>query len=115
MSPPAQALPDSIATTSKRSAVPAPSAVYRALSVGVPAGNDRAMARTFLEQQLQQARRPGSYLPGNIADMEGWTTERAEAVGAEYNAYLKQRRDGAPRRYFTTKAHALYFLSLIHI
>ena len=108
MSPLAQALPDSIATKSNDSADP--SAVYRALSSGVPAGNDRAMARTFLEQQLKQARLLGSDLPDDTADMETWITGRSEAIGAEYNAYLKQRRDGAPRRYFTTKAHALFFL-----
>ena len=109
----AQALPHSIAP-SNNSAHPIhsapPSAVYRALSPGAPAGNDRAMARAFLEQQLQQARLLSSDLPGDPADMETWIGERSEAIGAEYNAYLKQRRDGAPRRYFTTKAHALFFL-----
>ncbi|USX24871.1 iron-containing redox enzyme family protein [Oxalobacteraceae bacterium OTU3CINTB1] len=110
----AQTLPDTIASARDNSAEydssAAPSAVYRALSPGVPVGNDRAMARTFLEQQLQQARLLSSDLPDNTAGMETWITERSEAIGAEYNAYLKQRRDGAPRRYFTTKAHALYFL-----
>ena len=106
----AQTLPDSITSARNNGAAPVPSAVYRALSPGVPAGNDRAMARTFLEQQLQQARLLNSDLPADAADMESWITERSEAIGAEYNAYLKQRRDGAPRRYFTTKAHALYFL-----
>jgi hypothetical protein len=109
MSSLAQALPDTIKNASN-SATPVPSAVYRALSPGVPAGADRAMARSFLEQQLQQARLLSSDLPDNTADMETWITERSEAIGAEYNAYLKQRRDGAPRRYFTTKAHALFFL-----
>jgi hypothetical protein len=106
----AQTLPDSITGSRNNGAAPVPSAVYRALSPGVPVGNDRAMARTFLEQQLQQARLLNSDLPADAADMESWITERSEAIGAEYNAYLKQRRDGAPRRYFTTKAHALYFL-----
>ena len=106
----AQALPDSIAAKSSTSANPVPSAVYRALSPGIPVGNDRAMARTFLEQQLQQARLLSSDLPDNTANMETWIAERSEAIGAEYNAYLKQRRDGGPRRYFTTKAHALFFL-----
>ena len=108
----AQALPHSIATSNNNANAGhnAPSAVYRALSHGVPVGNDRAMARAFLEHQLQQARLLSSDLPGNTADMETWIGERSEAIGAEYNAYLKQRRDGAPRRYFTTKA-----LSLIHI
>lgn len=110
----AQALPASIATNNDHPgsapAAPAASAVYRALSHGVPAGHDRAMARAFLEQQLQQARLLSADLPDNTADMASWIAERSEAIGAEYNVYLKQRRDGAPRRYFTTKAHALYFL-----
>lgn len=114
MPPLAQALPASIATNNDHQgsdhAAPSARAVYRALSHGVPAGQDRAMARTFLEQQLQQARLLSADLPDDTAAMEPWIAGRSEAIGAEYNAYLKQRRDGAPRRYFSTRAHALYFL-----
>ena len=109
----AQAVPDSIANTNHNnhnSAAPVPSAIYRALSPGAPVGNDRATARAFLEQQLREARLLSCDLPDNTSAMEAWITERSEAIGEEYNAYLKQRRDGAPRRYFTTKAHALFFL-----
>lgn len=117
MSPFAQALPERIATPrlhdDHRDTPPPAGEVYRALSHGAPAGNDRMLARGFLEQQLQQARLLSCDLPDDIADtaaMEAWIGERSVAVGAEYNAYLKQRRDGAPRRYFGSKAHALYFL-----
>ncbi len=103
-------LADRIATTSNDATPPPPSAVYLALSNGIPTGGDRALARTFLEQKLQQVRLLGSDLPDDTADMEPWIAERSEVIGAEYSAYLKQRRDGAPRRYFGSKAHALYFL-----
>lgn len=116
MSTVAQALPASIATISKDNTLTKDNAphsaaeVYRALSHGAPAGADRAMARAFLEQQLKQARLLNSDLPEDTAAMEDWINERGEAIGGEYNAYLQQRREGAPRRYFTTKAHALFFL-----
>ena len=110
MSTVAQALPASIATITKDNTPASAAEAYRALSHGAPAGADRAMARTFLEQQLKQARALSSDLPDDVAAMEDWINERGEAIGGEYNAYLQQRREGAPRRYFTTKAHALFFL-----
>ncbi|OEZ63857.1 MULTISPECIES: iron-containing redox enzyme family protein [unclassified Duganella] len=67
-------------------------------------------ARAFLAQQLEQACRLPDDLPADVGQMADWITERSESVGAEYRAYLQARRSGEPRRYFSTKAHALYFV-----
>nr|WP_315398543.1 iron-containing redox enzyme family protein [uncultured Duganella sp.] len=108
-----QAMPASTADTGSNASgdsAPSASEIYRLLSAGVPSAAGHAVARAYLEQQLLEARTLACDLPDTTADMEAWITERSEAVGTEYAAYLKQRRDGGARRYFSTKAHALFFL-----
>lgn len=66
-------------------------------------------SRIFLQRQLAQA----AELPCDLPDEEflgEWIIEQATAVGRQYREYLDQRQAGAPRRYFSNKSHALYFL-----
>ena len=83
--------------------------IYQALQHEV-GDADRASARAFLQRQLQAARALPIELPDQLDSLSAWVQERSAAVGLAYRAYLDVRQSGAPRRYFTNKAHALYFL-----
>jgi hypothetical protein len=85
-------------------------AVYRSLNEGPPDAGALANARAFLVQRLQAARQLHHDLPADPEQLAPWVASRAFTVGMEYQAYLQARRDGAPRRYFSNQAHALYFL-----
>ncbi|MES2741964.1 MAG: iron-containing redox enzyme family protein [Pseudomonadota bacterium] len=82
--------------------------IYQTLQSDVNA--ERADARAFLDQQLASARLLPVELPDQLDDLTRWVHERSEAVGLAYRAYLDARQAGAPRRYFSNKSHALYFL-----
>jgi hypothetical protein len=84
--------------------------LYFALSSGPPTEQVRDSARTYLEQQLEATHAFDSDLPGSLDALGDWTRANAHKIGLQYSGYLEQRRAGAPRRYFSTKAHALNFL-----
>jgi hypothetical protein len=113
-SPTAKATVSAAAMAGGPAAIAPAKTIYQALNQksNNPAGDDasRAAARAFLGAQLEQARRLPHDLPADIGQMADWITARSESVGAEYHAYLQARRAGAPRRYFSNKAHALYFI-----
>lgn len=67
-------------------------------------------ARDYLRAQIEVARAEPAELPESLAELPGWIQGRAETVGLAYREYLAGRKQGAPRRYFGTIAHALYFL-----
>jgi hypothetical protein len=73
----------------------------------------KAAAQAFLERQVQAVQAIPSDLPASIDDLTAWMMERTEAVGAQYRDYLAARKNGAPRRYFTNRAHALYFIKAV--
>jgi hypothetical protein len=67
-------------------------------------------SRAFLAAQIEVARAEPCELPDAVWQLQGWIQGRAESVGIAYREYLAARKNGAPRRYFTSKSHALYFL-----
>ena len=67
-------------------------------------------ARDYLAAQIDVARAEPCELPDAVWQLQGWVQGRAEAVGIAYREYLAARKNGAPRRYFTNKSHALHFL-----
>jgi len=67
-------------------------------------------SRAFLAAQIEVARAEPCELPDADWQLQGWIQGRAESVGIAYREYLAARKNGAPRRYFTSKSHALYFL-----
>ncbi len=69
-----------------------------------------AASRDFLLAQIEAARREPCDLPEALWQLPAWIQGRAEAVGISYREYLNARKNGAPRRYFGNKSHALYFL-----
>ena len=67
----------------------------------------------FLTQALRQAQTKAGDLPATPDGLADWMHRSAEQAGTRYRAYLEARRGGAPRRYFTNRAHALYFLRAV--
>ncbi len=70
---------------------------------------DRA-ALDFLRRQLSKAAALSDDLPASAEELLQWSETRCASVAAEYADYLEQRQQGAPRRYFRNKSHALYFI-----
>jgi hypothetical protein len=66
--------------------------------------------RSYLRAQIEAARAEPVELPEAVWELPGWIQGRAETVGLAYREYLAARKNGAARRYFTSKSHALAFL-----
>lgn len=69
-----------------------------------------ADARQFLRHQLQQSSPHLSDLPANPAKLGDCMLRNNVRTAAAYRDYLQSRKQGQPRRYFSNRAHALYFL-----
>lgn len=67
-------------------------------------------SRLFLLRQLDLSAHCPVDIPEEPGDLRQWSRANAERVGAQYTEYLNERRAGGSRRYFSSKAHALYFL-----
>ncbi len=87
---------------------PGAKALYRALmgKQGVQVG---AVA-DFLHQQIDAAAEIPVDLPEDFDLLEQWSREHVEKVGQAYRDYLDARKNGAARRYFPTRSHALHFI-----
>ncbi len=70
-------------------------------------------ARAYLDDRLYSAAALESDLPSDIRTLASWIKDNTAAVGREYQHYLEARKAGAPRRFFSSKSHALYFLQCI--
>ena len=84
--------------------------LYERLADGIPAAKDVQEAADFLAQAIDRAGTQVDDLPADPADLTTWMTTNVERVHAQYQSYLQSRKDGAARRYFSNRAHALYFL-----
>ncbi|MEJ7807992.1 MAG: iron-containing redox enzyme family protein, partial [Telluria sp.] len=87
--------------------VPSSRALYMALADG---NSDGAAIPAFLAAKLAEADSMPCDLPADPAHLAGWAAPRSAAVASQYRAYLAGRKEGAPRSYFSNRAHALYFL-----
>jgi len=67
-------------------------------------------AKSFVADHIAIARELPSDLPSNIHELQAWIETRTDIVGQQYREYLAARKNGAPRRYFSCRSHALYFL-----
>ncbi|MHB0766222.1 iron-containing redox enzyme family protein [Stutzerimonas sp. NM35] len=99
---PADALPISAMTPSKD--------LYFALLDETTHESARRDAAQYLRDQLEAAAGLPCDLPAELSGLGDWLAAHTEKVGLQYQAYLDSRRAGAPRRYFSSKAHALHFL-----
>ena len=84
--------------------------LYRQLADRRPDESTRCEAAVFLLQQLACVESASCDLPETPEDLGLWMEGNAQRVAAKYSIYLEERKGGAPRRYFTNRAHALYFL-----
>ncbi|UUD65311.1 iron-containing redox enzyme family protein [Pseudomonas seleniipraecipitans] len=67
-------------------------------------------ARSFLDTQLEEAAGLPCDMPAQPEALLDWMRNAALSTTQAYALYLEERRQGAPRRYFANRAHALYFL-----
>jgi hypothetical protein len=84
--------------------------LYEGLLQGEPGDTLRNTARTFLQAELEAVQAQDCDLPASPQDLPAWMHNSAQLAHAQYLAYLDERKAGAPRRYFSNRAHALYFL-----
>ncbi|SDS92940.1 Iron-containing redox enzyme [Halopseudomonas xinjiangensis] len=74
---------------------------------------NQSESREFLKQQLQRAAHLDDDMPSAPAALFGWMETRAQKVGEQYADYLEQRKAGHPRRFFSCRSHALWFLQQV--
>ncbi|MGE9763295.1 iron-containing redox enzyme family protein [Pseudomonas sp. PDM20] len=70
-------------------------------------------AATLLDTQLDLQAAHDDELPADPQRWDSWLSNRAERSAQGYATYLSERREGAPRRHFANRAHALHFLQAI--
>ena len=109
------------AAPSRRSAAPAAldsdapqRALYLALSERAPDPAHLAAGAHWLDAQL--ARGASAALassPSEGVQFTAWLAARQDEIDEAYKQYVAERRAGAPRRMFSGRAHALYYLTAI--
>ncbi len=70
-------------------------------------------AALFLDGQIADNAALSCDLPATPQELEAWMNTGAQRATTAYGHYLEQRQAGAPRRYFSNRAHALYFLRAV--
>ncbi|RYF44160.1 MAG: iron-containing redox enzyme family protein [Comamonadaceae bacterium] len=85
-------------------------ALYELLSQGTPDAFARSSAAQCVREELELVHAQPCSLPQTPQDLGEWMRASTRAVHAAYAQYLGERRAGAPRRYFSNRSHALYFL-----
>lgn len=78
-----------------------------------PAETDPHVVRGFLQQQLEAVQVLPCNLPDNLAQLPDWVVGNCQSVAERYAEYLQERHAGGGRRFFSNKAHALYFLQQV--
>jgi hypothetical protein len=75
--------------------------------------DSRALAQSFLDEQLQLAAALPEELPQDPSTWHDWVAAHSADVARQYAEYLQQRKAGGPRQFFASKAQALYFLQAV--
>jgi hypothetical protein len=84
--------------------------MYLALSERELETGAAGAAAGWLRTQLDGLDSSTAALPQGAEQFAAWSAANSEAVGEQYRQYLAERKAGAPRRFFSSKSHALYFL-----
>ncbi|SFD44393.1 Iron-containing redox enzyme [Paracidovorax konjaci] len=87
--------------------------LHTALHQPDPTPEARERGAALLRDTLARGDLPGATLPEDPNELHAWMARNHAAVAAQYEEYLAARREGAGRRYFTNRAHALYFLRAV--
>lgn len=83
---------------------------YQSFLQAYPDAKTHGHADAFLQQQLSWADSQRSDLPEIPEDLHQWLQQHIERTGYAYQQYLTSRKQGAPRRFFSTKSEAYIFL-----
>lgn len=86
---------------------------YHAFSQFKPSKDLFKQAKNFLDQQLTQATQSDCELPAHVEQLHDWMLNKITSTGQAYQAYLRDRKAGQPRRFFANKGKALLFLQHI--
>jgi heme oxygenase-like protein len=73
----------------------------------------KASSQQYLERQLEKVQQLKAGVPENMSDLEEYLEQEALKVGEQYRQYLETRKAGGPRRYFSSRAHALNFIKSV--
>ncbi|HYW57142.1 MAG TPA: iron-containing redox enzyme family protein [Polaromonas sp.] len=87
--------------------------LYSRLADSRPDSSTRESAESFVHYELDRAHSLSSGLPESPDDLIAWMHDGTQSVHASYSLYLEERKGGAPRRYFSNRSHALYFLRTV--
>jgi hypothetical protein len=52
-------------------------------------------------------------MPGDLSALQNFVEQHCIDVARQYADYLQQRKEGGPRQFFSSKAHALFFLQAV--
>lgn len=88
-------------------------ALYQELAAREPDAALRQVASEVLRAKLTELEAADSGLPASPDDLLAWMEGNTQRVHDSYAAYLKERKAGGPRRFFTNRAHALYVLRCV--
>lgn len=87
--------------------------LYQALLHDPASPDIRDRSRAFLLRRIDQASNLPDDLPERPCELPQWTTAGALKTAERYSEYLAVRHAGAHRRYFNSRAHALWYLNRI--
>ncbi|VVQ23283.1 iron-containing redox enzyme family protein [Pseudomonas fluorescens] len=87
--------------------------IYEQLLLNDDAMQRRELAQRFLATQLQQAADLPEDMPGDLSALQNFVEQHCIDVARQYADYLQQRKAGGPRQFFSSKAHALFFLQAV--
>lgn len=87
--------------------------LYQRLFNAAPGAELDDEAEAFLRQRFAAAAAIDIDLPATPGELTDWCLARAATVGDAFQQYLAERRAGAGRRYFPTRAHALHFVRAV--
>ncbi|MEX5688705.1 MULTISPECIES: iron-containing redox enzyme family protein [Pseudomonas] len=87
--------------------------IYEQLLLNDDAMQRRELAQRFLATQLQQAADLPEDMPGDLSALQNFVEQHCIDVARQYADYLQQRKEGGPRQFFSSKAHALFFLQAV--
>lgn len=73
----------------------------------------RADSAGFLAAHLKETSQHSNDMPAHPEQLEAWLHEHHQVVGRQFQEYLAARKEGGRRWYFSSKAHALYFLRAV--
>jgi hypothetical protein len=86
--------------------------VYDALMHGGSISSSEE-AVEFLNRQLTLTEAVSCDLPPSSDSLDAWIEQGVTKVAEQYAAYLEERHAGAPRRYFSSRSHAMYFIQQV--